>query len=820
MALVQNTAEGGTHGVVVTTGNSGGGSGTAFSEVVAGVTFSNVQKMHGSLSYAMAGAASTWNVVRLDSTAGLQFTTRVYVYLQGSPSAETNFVTVQTAAGGAVAGLNLATTRILKLVSAGGWVADFTTALSLNTWYRLVLYGTVAASNATVTGKLYAGDSTTPIETKTSSTANTGSTAAGRVYYGKLTQPPSITGGYYFDDLAQDLTSAAEIGSVALPVTHVGSTAWVAPASSATISPTYPGSLAEGDLVEAVIVCKPDTATIATPTDWWLAFSQAVGGGTQGAGTGAVKVHVFRRTVPAGGLSGSQAFTITSGSSPVAFMRAWHADTAGYAELAWVPPISTFYSRTTASTTFDGTGAAGIALDIDDWLEYVSASADDQSTTHTISALAATGATLSGLTQDPTGTVVNAQGNDISAAAAIAQVTAGSSDVAPSATVTGDSSETGGGVFWRVRATGLPTSATYDRTPADTAGATDAVTVVATYDRTPADTAGATDTATLARTLTATDTAGATDTDQPQTVDVAWTSDDAAGATDDAVVDFVPGGTTYTLTPADTAAGTDAASVLTSTTRTPADTASATDATTLARTTAPADTASASDAVTVVTSRVFTIGDTAGATDSVDITATGTQSVNPADTAGATDVASTTASTARTPADAAAGSDAVTVATTMANTYGDTAGATDSVVVSMTRNLTAADTAGATDSVTVSAAGVLDVTPADTAGGTDLATVTRDATHVLGDTAAAADTATVTLAASTATSDTAAATDAVTVVMSRIVTVTDLLAAIDSATFLHIEPGDGPLEPAPPWRTVPIRRSHRTVVITRTNREA
>ena len=468
MALVQNTAEGGTHGVVVTTGNSGGGSGTAFSEVVAGVTFSNVQKMHGSLSYAMAGAASTWNVVRLNSTAGLQFTTRVYVYLQGSPSAETNFVTVQTAAGGAVAGLNLATTRILKLVSAGGWVADFTTALSLNTWYRLVLYGTVAASNATVTGKLYAGDSTTPIETKTSSTANTGSTAAGRVYYGKLTQPPSITGGYYFDDLAQDLTSAAEIGSA------------------------------------------------------------------------------------------------------------------------------------------------------------------------------------------------------------------------------------------------------YDRTPADTAGATDAVTVVATYDRTPADTAGATDTATLARTLTATDTAGATDTDQPQTVDVAWTSDDAAGATDDAVVDFVPGGTTYTLTPADTAGVTDAATVLVVASRTVADAAGATDTAAAVQsvTLTPVDTATGSDAVVVSMIRNLTAADVAGVTDSVDITATGTQSVNPADTAASSDLASVTCDATRVLGDAAAATDTATVTLAASTTTTDSAVGSDAVTVVMSRIVTVDDLLALIDAADGALTGAL--TPIDT----------------------------------------------------------------------------------------------------------
>jgi hypothetical protein len=208
-----------------------------------------------------------------------------------------------------------------------------------------------------------------------------------------------------------------------------------------------------GDVVYAELVIKPDTATVATPANWALvAASPGLGGGTQGAGTGAVKVHLYRR-VAASALSGTQAFTITAGSSPVATMRAFRAPGTA-TNVVYETETTTSYSRTTGSTTFGGTGAVNVTAAARDALVYISASSDDQSTTHTITAVTAAGATLSAATQSPADTVINAQGNDISAAAAYVIVTSGTSTAAPVATNVGASAETGGGFFYRVSATG------------------------------------------------------------------------------------------------------------------------------------------------------------------------------------------------------------------------------------------------------------------------------------------------------------------------------------------------------------------------------
>lgn len=216
MALVTNNAEGGTNTTTVTTGNSGGASGTAFAAVNAGITYSSTQKAHGALAYAFAGTAATFNTVTLNSGDGTTtgYSVRIYAYLTGYPSAETNFISIQTAGGVGMSGFNLTTTGLLKVVHAGGTAGTYTTPLSLNTWYRITIYGTVSATTAALNTAMYALDSGTAVESHNYTNLNTGSTAMGKVLYGKLTQAPGMT-TYYIDDIAQDANLNAEIAAVA-----------------------------------------------------------------------------------------------------------------------------------------------------------------------------------------------------------------------------------------------------------------------------------------------------------------------------------------------------------------------------------------------------------------------------------------------------------------------------------------------------------------------------------------------------------------------------------------------------------------------------
>lgn len=222
MGYKANTAEGGSNTTAATTGNTGGVSGDAFAAVTPGaggaITFSSTQKAHGSLSYAHTPASGVICFMQMnDASSSLSFSVRTYVYLTGYPSSETIFINVQTVAGATVGRLHLTTTGALKVVnSAGAASATFTNVMSLNTLYRISLTGTVNATTGTMTAKLYAGDSATPIETQAPTGVNTGSTAAGRVIYGKFTATGTMT-VHYFDDIAQDMESAVEIGPVQQP---------------------------------------------------------------------------------------------------------------------------------------------------------------------------------------------------------------------------------------------------------------------------------------------------------------------------------------------------------------------------------------------------------------------------------------------------------------------------------------------------------------------------------------------------------------------------------------------------------------------------
>lgn len=236
MTLRTNTAEGGTNGTAVTSGNSGGASGDAFGTVSAGaggsITYTSAAAAQGSLSieFAPASAVLCYAVLN-DGATGTSFSVRVYVYLTGYPSSETIFVDVQGAAGGTTARLHLGTTGLLRLVNtAGSPVHTMSTPLALNTWHRIVLHGDVSAS-ATVRYAVYPSHQGVASEAATVNAVNTlnGSGSAGRVVYGRFTATGTMT-AFRLDGIAQDCQSGTEIGPF-------------------TVSPLTPTAVANGSKV-------------------------------------------------------------------------------------------------------------------------------------------------------------------------------------------------------------------------------------------------------------------------------------------------------------------------------------------------------------------------------------------------------------------------------------------------------------------------------------------------------------------------------------------------------------------------------------------
>jgi hypothetical protein len=281
--------------------------------------------------------------------------------------------------------------------------------------------------------------------------SNTGN---GRYDYGALGTPDNTFGS---ENYTPDVVFESVDPNPTIPSTYgESSTRTTTAASPTSISVNYPANLAEGDLVVAEILLKPNTATVATPANWTLVGEHEVGGGTQGAGTGALSMWLFTREVPSGGLSGSQSFTLSgSPSTGIGGARSFKFPASGYTDMAWEALTTDLRSRTTASTTYGGIGGANLNIDDGDWVVITSLSSDDANTSDSFSAISATGATFGSIVTDPATTTVNSNGNDASLGTAYVPVTGGPSSAAINPTITGGSSETGGWVAYRVRATGI-----------------------------------------------------------------------------------------------------------------------------------------------------------------------------------------------------------------------------------------------------------------------------------------------------------------------------------------------------------------------------
>lgn len=218
MTLKKNSAEGGTNGTGVTTGNSGGGSGDALSVVNLGTTgtvaYSSAVSMHGSLSMQFTqGTAANVIYVCMDDTASASFSARMYIRMTGLPSAEAEFLMgVRTAADGNVARIQMTAAGFTRVVnSAGTVIYTGSNAPSLNTWYRYEIWGTGAGTaTATFNYAMYSGDSLTAIETTQLTNFSMSNGTVGRVRFGKGSTATIAT--WSIDDLAINLGSNAAIG--------------------------------------------------------------------------------------------------------------------------------------------------------------------------------------------------------------------------------------------------------------------------------------------------------------------------------------------------------------------------------------------------------------------------------------------------------------------------------------------------------------------------------------------------------------------------------------------------------------------------------
>lgn len=185
--LRQNSAEGGTDGVAVTTtAQTGGASGDQFTQIIGGaVAFSATQKMHGSLSYKMDQTINNpahlaWDTFSVSNLT--DFYTKMYVFYTAFPSTSAVFQR----------GMDIDTNYLYKLSISGTTgtpgqirlydttntlVANSTAQLALNTWYRIESHVVISPSVGRIETRVFLGDAAIPSFIVKASNINTGALA-------------------------------------------------------------------------------------------------------------------------------------------------------------------------------------------------------------------------------------------------------------------------------------------------------------------------------------------------------------------------------------------------------------------------------------------------------------------------------------------------------------------------------------------------------------------------------------------------------------------------------------------------------------------
>jgi fibronectin type 3 domain-containing protein len=178
--LLSNSFDGGTNGTAVTAANSGGASGNALNAVscTSGtVTYSNASTAHGTESALLAPTTALcymqWSKA---ITATSEAYGRAYVKFAANPTAAFVLMKPTDASFGRDVQVNLSKTGKLSILDANGTTqSTFTNSVPLNSWVRLEWH-LISAASGTFELRMYAGDSTTPIESHVVTGVNTGTT--------------------------------------------------------------------------------------------------------------------------------------------------------------------------------------------------------------------------------------------------------------------------------------------------------------------------------------------------------------------------------------------------------------------------------------------------------------------------------------------------------------------------------------------------------------------------------------------------------------------------------------------------------------------
>lgn len=267
----------------------------------------------------------------------------------------------------------------------------------------------------------------------------------------------------------------------------------------ANLSYTLPTGHTTNDLLIAFYGGKPYNTVPSTPTDYVARSGGANGTTAMGSGTGSVYAIAFTKVHD--GSESNPASTFSAQYSPGIRAMVKGTDSSGLG--TWRVESCKGSDATATSTTYSATGDATLPLQAGDWLVALYVHNDDSSSSSAW-ALSVPGCSLGTVTQQLTGTLTTATGNDGRMYVVTAEVTSGTASGAPVATcTTGSGDSDGQTVFLMVRppiAAGATATATADLTaeasviashsataaPTATAALTSSATVLATHTATAA----------------------------------------------------------------------------------------------------------------------------------------------------------------------------------------------------------------------------------------------------------------------------------------------------------------------------------------------
>jgi hypothetical protein len=279
MTVTLNTAEGGTPGVAVSQANSGGASGTEYSEIVPGtggsIQYTSDSYYKGKVAIALTAASGVQCYIGRTLVGARSGVCSFMIKFDALPSGGQIFAQVVSAAGTTRCALIMSSTGALVTAdSANAQDTASASVFSTGVWYRIEFDWTNPTSTTgTLNVDVYLGDNTTPIAgmSKARTGMNNGTSNAGFLRIGKQTTSGTF-GTMTIDDVKYNDGSTVRLGVVDLPdpdnhyVGVVGETSNVTSQTNTLVDLANGAGITVGNYLIARVVADNSGTDGAAPT--------------------------------------------------------------------------------------------------------------------------------------------------------------------------------------------------------------------------------------------------------------------------------------------------------------------------------------------------------------------------------------------------------------------------------------------------------------------------------------------------------------------------------------------------------------------------